>query len=44
MAVDTFFGGHLKGVGKGLLQTVIDCFSRYAWGRLQPQNTLDVIS
>ena len=24
----------LKGVGKVYLQTVIDCFSRYAWGRL----------
>jgi len=34
VAVDTFFVGHLKGVGKVYLQTVIDCFSRYAWGRL----------
>jgi transposase InsO family protein len=34
VAVDTFFVGHLKGVGKVYLQTAIDCFSRYAWGRL----------
>jgi transposase InsO family protein len=34
VAVDTFFVGHLKGVGKVYLQSVIDCFSRYAWGRL----------
>ncbi len=34
VAVDTFFVGHLKGVGKIYLQSVIDCFSRYAWGRL----------
>ena len=34
VAVDTFFVGHLKGVGKVYLQTVIDCYSRYAWGRL----------
>ena len=34
VAVDTFFVGVLKGVGKVYLQTVIDCFSRYAWGRL----------
>lgn len=34
VAVDTFFVGHLKGVGKVYLQTVIDSFSRYAWGRL----------
>ena len=31
---DTFFVGTLKGVGKVYLQTVLDCFSRYAWGRL----------
>ncbi len=31
MAVDTFFVGTLIGVGKVYLQTVIDCFSRYAW-------------
>lgn len=36
VAVDTFFVGHLKGVGKVYLQTVIDCHSRYAWGRLYP--------
>lgn len=34
VAVDTFFVGVLKGVGKVYLQTVIDCFSRYGWGRL----------
>lgn len=26
--------GTLKGVGKVYLQTVLDCFSRHAWGRL----------
>lgn len=34
MAIDTFFVGVLKGVGKVYLQTVIDCYSRYAFGRL----------
>jgi len=34
VAVDTFFVGTLKGVGKVYLQTVLDCFSRHAWGRL----------
>jgi len=32
--VDTFMVGSLKGVGRIYLQTVIDCHSRYAWGRL----------
>ena len=32
VAVDTFFVGVLKGVGKVYLQTAIDCASRYAWG------------
>jgi transposase InsO family protein len=36
VAVDAFFVGVLKGVGKIYLQTVIDCHSRYAWGRLYP--------
>lgn len=36
VAVDTFFVGALKGVGKVYLQTAIDCFSRYAWARLYP--------
>lgn len=36
MAVDTFFVGHLKGVGKVYLQTAIDCHSPYTWGRLYP--------
>lgn len=34
VAVDTFFVGTLKGVGKVYLQSVIDCHSRYAFGRL----------
>ena len=34
VAVDTFFVGTLKGVGKVYLQSAIDCHSRYAWGRL----------
>jgi len=34
VAVDTFFVGHLKGIGKIYLQSAVDCFSRYAWGRL----------
>jgi transposase InsO family protein len=34
VAVDTFFVGTLKGVGKLYLQTAIDCHSRYAWARL----------
>jgi hypothetical protein len=28
------FVGTLKGVGKAYVQTVIDCYSRYAFGRL----------
>ncbi len=36
VAVDTFFVGVLKGVGKIYLQTAIDCHSRYAWARLYP--------
>ena len=34
MAVDTFFAGTLKGVGKVYIQTVLDCFSRYLWAPL----------
>jgi transposase InsO family protein len=34
VAVDTFFVGTLKGVGRIYLQSVIDCHSRYACGRL----------
>ena len=34
VAVDTFFAGTLKGVGKVYIQTVLDCFSRYVWARL----------
>lgn len=34
VAVDTFFVGTLKGVGRIYMQSVIDCYSRYAWGRL----------
>ena len=33
VAVDTFFVGVLKGVGKVCMQTVIDCHSRHAPGR-----------
>ena len=36
VAVDTFLVGTLKGVGRVYLQTVIDCHSRYVWGRLYP--------
>lgn len=36
VAVDSFFVGALKGVGKVYLQTAIDCHSRYAWVRLHP--------
>jgi transposase InsO family protein len=34
VAVDTFMVGTLKGVGRVYLQSGIDCYSRYAWGRL----------
>lgn len=34
VAVDTFMVGTMKGVGRVYLQSVIDCYSRYAWGRL----------
>lgn len=34
VAVDTFFVGVLKGVGRVYMQSVMDCYSRYAWGRL----------
>lgn len=34
VAVDTFFVGTLKGVGRVYMQSVLDCHSRYAWGRL----------
>lgn len=34
VAVDTFFAGTLKGVGRVYLQTVLDCYSRHAWARL----------
>lgn len=34
VAVDTFLVGSLKGVGRVYMQSVIDCHSRYAWGRL----------
>jgi transposase InsO family protein len=32
--MDTFTVGSLKGVGRVYMQTVLDCHSRYAWGRL----------
>jgi transposase InsO family protein len=34
VSVDTFFVGTLKGVGRVYLQSVLDCHSRHAWGRL----------
>lgn len=34
VAVDTFYVGRLKGVGRVYLQAAIDCHSRYIWGRL----------
>lgn len=34
VAVDTFFAGTLKGVGKVYIQTVLDCFGRFVWARL----------
>ncbi len=34
VAVDTFFAGTLKGVGKVYIQTVLDCLSRFVWARL----------
>lgn len=34
VAMDTFMVGSLKGIGRIYLQTVIDCYSRYAWGKL----------
>ncbi len=36
VAVDTFFVGTLKGVGKVYLQTAICCHGRYAWARPYP--------
>ena len=36
VAVDTFFVGTLKGVGRVYLQAALDCYSRYVWGRLYP--------
>jgi len=32
--MDTVLVGTLKGIGRVYLQTVVDCYSRYAWGRL----------
>ncbi|RZU48107.1 winged helix-turn helix protein [Fluviicoccus keumensis] len=34
VTVDTFFVGTLKGVGKVYMQSVLDGYSRHAWGRL----------
>jgi transposase InsO family protein len=36
VAVDTFFVGTLKGIGKIYMQSAIDCHSRHAWARLYP--------
>ena len=48
VAVDTFFVGTLKGIGRIYLQSVIDCYSRYAWGRLyttkQPITAVHVLN
>jgi transposase InsO family protein len=38
VAVDTFFVGVLKGVGKVYLQTATDCCSRCAWAGSTPTN------
>ena len=40
VAVDTFFTGTLKGVGKVYIQTVLDCFSRHVWARLYTSKML----
>ena len=37
VAVDTFFAGTLKGVGKVYIQTVLDCFSRHVWAGSTPR-------
>jgi len=37
VAVDTFFAGTLKGVGKVHIQTVLDCFSRFVWAGCTPR-------
>ena len=34
VSADTFFVGTLKGIGRIYLQSVLDCHSRHAWGRL----------
>jgi transposase InsO family protein len=34
VALDTFYVGNLKGIGKIYLQTVVDCHSRFAFGHL----------
>jgi transposase InsO family protein len=34
VAIDKFMVGNLNGIGKVYLQTVVDCYSRYAWGHL----------
>jgi transposase InsO family protein len=34
VGMDTFTVGALKGIGRVYMQTVLDCHSRYAWGRL----------
>lgn len=36
VAVDTFFVGTLKGIGKIYMQSAIDCHSRHGWARLYP--------
>lgn len=36
LSQDTFFVGHLKGLGKLYMQTVVDTFGSYAFGRIYP--------
>ena len=44
VAVDTFFAGTLKGVGKVYVQTVLDCFSRHVWARRWASSTRSLCS
>ena len=40
VAVDTFFVGHPKGMGKVCIQTSVDCHPRYAWKHLYSNKLL----
>jgi len=48
VAVDTFYAGTLKGVGRVYIQAVLDCFSRYAWARFytskKPETAAQVLN